>query len=54
LVEFVLILILIAEIFVTGGATEQAASEGELAVMTDKLSQFWEGANNSDKTMLTL
>lgn len=42
------------KIFVTGGATEQAASEGELAVMTDKLSQFWEGANNSDKTMLTL
>ncbi|KAG1891158.1 hypothetical protein F4604DRAFT_1876316 [Suillus subluteus] len=42
------------KIFITGGVTEQAASEGELAVITEKLSQFWERTNNSDKAMLTL
>ncbi|KAG1877971.1 hypothetical protein DFJ58DRAFT_712609 [Suillus subalutaceus] len=42
------------KIFVTGGVKEQAASEGELAVITEKLSQFWERTNNSDKAMLTL
>ncbi|KAG1782635.1 hypothetical protein EV702DRAFT_1176841 [Suillus placidus] len=42
------------KIFVTGGVTEKAPSEGELAVMTDKLSQFWQRTDNSDKAMLTL
>lgn len=42
------------KIFVTGSVTEQAASECELAVITEKLSQFWERTNNSDKAMLTL
>ncbi|KAG1827154.1 uncharacterized protein BJ212DRAFT_1443298 [Suillus subaureus] len=42
------------KIFVMGGVTEQAASEGELAMMIDKLSQFWETTNNPDKAMLTL
>ncbi|KAG1754620.1 hypothetical protein EDB19DRAFT_1892579 [Suillus lakei] len=34
--------------------TEQTASEEEIATMTDKLSQFWQRTDNSDKAMLTL
>jgi hypothetical protein len=45
---------LLAEIFITRSVTEQAASEGEIAVMTDKLSQFWQRTDSSDRAMLTL
>jgi hypothetical protein len=40
--------------FITGGVTEQAASEDELAIMTDKLSQFWQSTDSSGRAMLTL
>ncbi|KAG2157238.1 hypothetical protein DEU56DRAFT_845237 [Suillus clintonianus] len=42
------------KIFITGNATEQTASEGGLAAMTDKSSQFWQRTENTDKAMLTL
>ncbi|KAG1772809.1 hypothetical protein EDD22DRAFT_976463 [Suillus occidentalis] len=42
------------KMFVTGGVTDQAASEGELAIMTDKLSRFWQSTDSSERAMLTL
>ncbi|KAG2158248.1 uncharacterized protein EDB93DRAFT_1077144 [Suillus bovinus] len=42
------------KIFVTGGVTEEAVSEGEFTVIIDELSQFWQRSCNSDKAMLTL
>ncbi|KAG2078176.1 hypothetical protein BDR04DRAFT_1226942 [Suillus decipiens] len=42
------------KILVTGCVREKAASECELAVMVDKLPQFWQMTDNADKAMLTL
>ncbi|KAG1756637.1 uncharacterized protein EDB91DRAFT_1213345 [Suillus paluster] len=42
------------KIFFTGDATEQAASGGELVAMIDRLSQFWQRAENTDNALLTL
>ncbi|KAG0699656.1 hypothetical protein DFH29DRAFT_983430 [Suillus ampliporus] len=39
------------KIFFMGDATEQAASEGKLIAMVDRLSQFWQRAEDTDNAM---